>query len=272
MKRSQSVAVALAIAALAGGGAVAAASTSGTGGSATTTVTTSTGTTTAPTTTSAMPHMRRRGGFARGGFAGGGFAGGAAGGGFAIGGLGMFDAATTTAITETVQAMRTAQKTATDAGDAPDAIRDAAIAAAKTRLDKAVGDGALTKAQGDALLAFLTKSATSRAAIVDAEAAVLKLTPTELAKRLAARDSLATIAKAQGVDLKDVFSALQKLPGGVGHGAFAFGGGGFRGGPMGGPGGGPMGGPGGPRGGGARGHWQKGKGSAPAPAPPTTTS
>jgi hypothetical protein len=263
MKRTQTLAVALAIAALAGGGAVAAASSSGkadSGSGTTTTGTTATGTTT--TTPAPTPRMHRpRGGFARGGgFAGGGFGGG----GFAIGGLGLFDAATTTAVRETVAAMITAQKTATDAGKAPDDIRDAAIAAGKARLDKAVSDGALTKAQGDAVLAALSKTATNRAAIVDAEAAALKLSPTELAKRLAAGDSLPTIAKAQGVDLKDVFAAIQKLQGSTGRGGFGFGGPGFGFG-FGGPGGMP--GPGGFR---HFGHGHKGKGGTP-PAPPTQT-
>jgi hypothetical protein len=45
---------------------------------------------------------------------------------------------------------------------------------------------------------------------------VLKLTPSDLAKRLAAGDRLDEIAKAQGVDVKDVFSAIMKLgPGGA---------------------------------------------------------
>jgi hypothetical protein len=52
--------------------------------------------------------------------------------------------------------------------------------------------------------------------VLDAAAAVLKLTPSDLAKRLAAGDRLDEIAKAQGVDVKDVLSAIMKLgPGGA---------------------------------------------------------
>ena len=191
---------------------------------------------------------------------------------FGFGGAGgaysFLDTATKTALTETFAAVETARKTATDAGKAPDDIRDAAIAAAKTRLDQAVSDGALTKAQAAAVLAALTKQAGARAAVIDAAAGVLKLTPTELAKRLAAGDRLDQIAKAQGVDLKDVFTAIQKLQqaqgGARGILGFGFGRGGF-----GGPGGPGMG-----HGGfGHHGFGGKGPGhkNGQAPAPPTQT-
>ena len=98
------------------------------------------------------------------------------------------------------------------------------------------------------MLAALTKQAGARAAVIDAAATVLKLTPTDLAKRLASGDRLDEIAKAQGVDIKDVFSAIMKLNQGQGgasgilgpvggfggRGGFGFGGPG-----MGGPGMGP---------------------------------
>ena len=147
MKPVQGLAAALAVAALAGGGAVAAASSNG-GGTGTITTTTGTSTT---TTTRPAPH---------GGVPGRGFGGG----------YDFFDAATKTALQETFAAAQTAQKTATDAGKAPDDIRDAAVAAAKTRLDQAVTDGALTKAQGAAVLAALTKQLGARAAAIDAAA------------------------------------------------------------------------------------------------------
>jgi flagellar hook-basal body complex protein FliE len=186
MKRNQGLAAVLAVAALAGGGAVAAASSRSVG---TGTTTTGTGTTTAPA--QERPHP----GFRLGGFGGG---------------LGLFDAATTTALKETFTAVQTAQKTATDAGKSPDEVRDAAIAAAKARLDQAVSDGALTKAQGAAVLAALTKQVGARTAVLDAAATALKLSPTELAKRLAAGERLDAIATAQGVNVTDVFSAIQK--------------------------------------------------------------
>jgi hypothetical protein len=243
MKRIQGLVVVLGVAALAGGGAVAAASSSDGGTGTTTTGTTATGgTTTAPT-----QHLRPHVGPRPFGFGGG---------------LELFDAATKTALTETLAAVETARKTATDAGKSPDEIRDAAIAAAKTRLDQAVSDGALTKAQGDAILAALTKQAGAKAAVLDAAAAVLKLTPSDLAKRLAAGDRLDEIAKAQGVDPKDVFSAIMKLgqAGGPGPG-FGFGDrGGFGFGGLG-------------RGFGHRGFGGKGPGhkNGQAPPPPTQT-
>lgn len=205
MKRIQGLVVVLGVAALAGGGAVAAASSSDNGTGTTTTGTTGTGgTTTAPT-----QHLRPHVGPRAFGFGGG---------------LELFDTATKTALSETLAAVETARKTATDAGKSPDEIRDTAIAAAKTRLDQAVSDGALTKAQGDAVLAALTRQAGAKAAVLDAAAAVLKLTPADLAKRLAAGDRLDEIAKAQGVDPKDVFSAIMQLgpAGGPGFG-FGFG-------------------------------------------------
>jgi hypothetical protein len=186
MKRIQGLATVFAVAALAGGGAVAAASTSSGG----------TGTTTTGTGTTPTQEPRSHGGGRGFGF-GGGFE--------------LFDAATRTALTETLAAVETARKSATDAGKSPDEIRDAAIAAAKARLDQAVSDGALTKAQGAAILAALTQQAGAKAAMLDAAAAVLKLTPSDLAKRLAAGDRLDEIATAQGVDVKDVFSAIMKL-------------------------------------------------------------
>jgi hypothetical protein len=186
MKRIQGLATVFAVAALAGGGAVAAASTASGG----------TGTTT--TGTGTMPTQEPR---SHGGGRGFGFGGG----------FELFDTATKTALTETLAAVETARKSATDAGKSPDEIRDAAIAAAKARLDQAVSDGALTKAQGTAILAALTQQAGAKAAMLDAAAAVLKLTPSDLAKRLAAGDRLDEIATAQGVDVKDVFSAIMKL-------------------------------------------------------------
>ena len=193
--------------------------------------------------------------------------------GFGIGGgFDFFDTATKTALTETFAAVETARKTATDAGKSPDDIRDAAIAAAKARLDQAVSDGALTKAQGAAVLAALTKQAGARAAVIDAAATVLKLTPTDLAKRLASGDRLDEIAKAQGVAIADVFSAIQKLNQGQGGASGILGpmgGFGGRGGfGFGGKGGGPgMGHDGfGHRGFGGKGPWDK---NGPAPAPPT---
>jgi hypothetical protein len=197
MKRIKGLAAVFAVAALAGGGAVAAASVGGSGSGSTTTGTSTTGGT--GTTPTQRPHAGVRGlGFGFGG------------------GLDLFDAATKTALTETFAAVESARKSATDAGKSPDEIRDAAIAAAKTRLDQAVSDGALTKAQGAAILAALTKEAGAKAAVLDAAAAVLKLTPSDLAKRLAAGDRLDEIAMAQGVDVKDVFSAIMKLgPGGA---------------------------------------------------------
>jgi hypothetical protein len=195
MKRIQGLAAALAVAALAGGGAVAAASVNG-GGTGATTTTGTTGTTTVP----AAPG-RPHGGFPLRGLGGG---------------YGLFDAATTTALTETFKAVQTAQKAATDAGSSPDEGRDAAIAAAKARLDQAVSDGALTKAQGASVLDALTKQLNARAAVIDAAATVLKLTPTDLAKRLASGDRLDAIATAQGVDVNDVFAAIQKVQGGAG--------------------------------------------------------
>jgi hypothetical protein len=188
MKRIQGLATVFAVAALAGGGAVAAASTSSGG-----TGTSATGTSTTPT-----QEPRSHGGGRGFGFGFG-------------GGFELFDAATRTALTETLAAVETARKSATDAGKSPDEIRDAAIAAAKARLDQAVSDGALTKAQGAAILAALTQQAGAQAAMLDAAAAVLKLTPSDLAKRLAAGDRLDEIATAQGVDVKDVFSAIMKL-------------------------------------------------------------
>ena len=200
MKRIQGLAAVLAVAALAGGAAVAAASSNG-GGTGTTTTTGTTGTTTTTPATPQRPHGHGPGpAFGFGG----------------AGGYGFFDTATKTALKETFTAVETARKTATDAGKAPDDVRDAAIAAAKTRLDQAVTDGALTKAQAAAVLAALTKEAAAKAAVIDAAAGVLKLTPTELAKRLASGDRLDEIAKAQGVDLKDVFTAIQKVQPGPG--------------------------------------------------------
>jgi hypothetical protein len=179
MKRIQGLATVFAVAALAGGGA--------SGGTGTTT-----------TGTGTMPTQEPR---SHGGGRGFGFGGG----------FELFDTATKTALTETLAAVETARKSATDAGKSPDEIRDAAIAAAKARLDQAVSDGALTKAQGTAILAALTQQAGAKAAMLDAAAAVLKLTPSDLAKRLAAGDRLDEIATAQGVDVKDVFSAIMKL-------------------------------------------------------------
>jgi hypothetical protein len=202
MKQIRGLAAVLAVAALAGGGAVAAASSSS-GGTGTTT----TGTTTTPTQ---MP--RQHGGPN----------------GFGLGGFELFDTATKTALTETFAAVDTARKSATDAGKSPDEIRDAAIAAAQARLGQAVSDGALTKAQAAAILAALSKQAGAMAAAIDAAAAVLKLTPADLAKRLAAGDRLDEIAKAQGVNVQDVFSAITKLgQGGSGMFGPGFGGGGL---------------------------------------------
>jgi flagellar hook-basal body complex protein FliE len=209
MKRIQGLAAVLAVAALAGGGAVAAASSSGSAGTGTTTTGTGTTTTTTPS------HPRPHPGAGLRGFGGG---------------LGFFDTATTTALKETFAAVQSAQKTATDAGKAPDDVRDAAIAAAKARLDQAVSDGALTKGQAAAVLAALTKQLGARAALLDAAATALKLAPADLATKLADGDRLDEIAKAQGVDIKDVFSAIQKAAqeqGGGGPGIFGRGGFGF---------------------------------------------
>jgi hypothetical protein len=201
MKPIQGLAAVLAVAALAGGGAVAAASSSG-GGTGTTT-TTGTGTTPAQQRPHAFLPARGLGGA-----------------------YDFFDTATKTALQETFADAQAAQKTATDAGKAPDDIRDAAVAAAKTRLDQAVSDGALTKAQGAAVLAALTKQLGARAAVIDAAAAVLKLTPADLAKQLAAGTRLDAIATTQGVALQDVLSAIQKAAqaqGGGFGGGFGFG-------------------------------------------------
>jgi hypothetical protein len=261
MKRIQGLAAVLAVAALAGGGvAVAAASSSGSGTGTTTTTTTTNGSTT--TTTTPSPPRVPRVGVGLRGFGGG---------------LELFDTATKTALSETLKAEETARKTATDAGKSPDDIRDAAIAAAKARLDQAVSDGALTKAQAAAILAALTKQADAGAAVVDAAATALKLTPTDLAKQLASGARLPDIAKTQGVDIADVMKAIQALnlgPAGA-PGIFGFGFGG-RGGGFGGPGGGF--GPGkghggffGHRGvGPGKGHWQKG-GKGPQPPAQTQT-
>jgi hypothetical protein len=199
MKRIQGLAAVLAVAALAGGGAVAAASSSGGG----------TGTITTTTGTSTMPAQQRPHAFLRGRGLGGGYD--------------LFDTATKTALQETFAAVQAAEKTATDAGKAPDDIRDAAVAAAQARLDQAVSDGALTKAQGAAVLAALTKQLGARAAVIDAAAAVLKLAPADLAKQLAAGTRLDAIAKTQGVDLQDVFSAIQKAAQAQGGFGFGFG-------------------------------------------------
>jgi hypothetical protein len=247
MKPLQGLAAVLAVAALAAGGAVAAASTTGGG---TGTITTTTGTSTAPTPRPhAFPPARGLGGA-----------------------YDFFDTATKTALQETFAAVQAAEKTGTNAGNAPDDIRDAAVAAAKTRLDQAVSDGALTKAQGAAVLAALTTQLGARAAVIDAAAAVLKLTPAELAKQLAAGTRLDAIAKTQGVNLQDVFSAIQKAAqaqggSGIGFGpGFAFG--------LGAKGGAP--GVGGPPGMGGRfghggfgGHRFKHNGAAPPPPTPT---
>jgi hypothetical protein len=263
MKHTRGIATALALAALACGGAVAAASSSGGG------TTTSTSPTTTTTTTPAPTHPGHRmlrppvGGF---------------GGGFAIGGgLGIFDAATQTAVEEASKAAQTAGKTANDAGKSPDDVRDAAVAAAKARLDTAVADGVLTKAQAASILAALTKQAGAKATLIDAAATALNLSPSDLAKKLAAGDSLFTIAKAQNVDAKTLMAAIQKavgtsgggglgllgpILGGHGRGGFGFGGGFGRGGRGGRPG---FGGPHGPG--------VKGKAAKPptTTAPPTTT-
>jgi hypothetical protein len=246
MKRIQSLATVIAVAAPAVGGVAAAgASSSGSG-------TGSTGTT--GTTTTPSP-QRPHGGPGLRGFGGG---------------LELFDSATKTALSGTLKAEETARKTATDAGKSPDDVRDAAIAAAKTRLDQAVTDGALTKAQAASILAALTTQANASAAVIDAAAAVLKLTPTDLAKQLASGTRLPDIAKTQGVDIADVMKAIQALNLGKGApGIFGFGFGG-RGGGFAGPGGGF--GPGmshGHRGfGPGKGHWQKG---GKGPQPPTQT-
>jgi hypothetical protein len=205
MKRIQGLAAVLAVAALAGGGAVAAASSSGSAGTGTTTTGTGTTTTTTPS------HPRPHPGAGLRGFGGG---------------LGFFDTATTTALKETFAAVQSAQKTATDAGKAPDDVRDAAIAAAKARLDQAVSDGALTKGQAAAVLAALTKQLGARAALLDAAATALKLAPADLARKLADGDRLDEIAKAQGVDIEDVFTAIRKAAqaqGGGGLGVFGLG-------------------------------------------------
>lgn len=191
MKHIRGLAAVFALAALAGGGAVAAASSSSVGGATTGTPTTTTGTGTTPM--QERPHGGPRGfGFGLGG------------------GLELFDTATKTALTETFAAVETARKTATDAGKSPDEVRDASIAAAKARLDQAVTDGALTKAQAAAILAALTTQATAKAAAIDAAAGVLKLPPSDLLKRLAAGERLDAIATAQGVNVQDVFSAIMK--------------------------------------------------------------
>jgi flagellar hook-basal body complex protein FliE len=241
MKRNQGLAAVLTVAALAGGGAVAAASSRSVGPG---TTTTGTGTTTAPA------HERPHPGGRLGAFGGG---------------LGLFDAATTTALKETFTAVQTAQKTATDAGKSPDEVRDAAIAAAKARLDQAVSDGALTKAQGAAVLAALTKQLGARAAVLDAAATALKLSPTDLAKRLAAGDRLDAIATAQGVDVADVSAAIQKATQAAGGGGFGLFGGRGLGLGKGGPGPGTRSGHHGFRGKGPGHKWGT------APAPPTQT-
>jgi hypothetical protein len=279
MKHTRGLAAVAAVALLACGGAVAAASSSG--GGSTTTTTTTTATSTAPTTTTTTTPMHRRllrrppvGQFGLGG----GF-------GFNIGGgLALFDAATRTALQDTVTAAQTAAKTATDAGKAPDDARDAAIAAAKARLDQAVTDDALTKGQAASVLAALTKVADARAAAIDAAAGALNLSPTDLAKQLAAGTSLASIAKTQNVDIKTVIAAILKAQGvtaptgGMGGSGPAFGGrpglgGGFGGGfGFAGPGKRGFGGHGGFLGPHGRGSWKgNGKGHTP-PAPPTATA
>jgi hypothetical protein len=277
MRRSQGLAVVLAVAALAGGGAVAAASSSGKVDNGPTTPTTTTGTTgtTGTTTAPTTPPRMHRGFAIPGGFAGPR--------GFAVPSLQFFDAATRTALKETFAAVQTAQKTASDAGKSPDDIRDAAIAAAKARLDQAVTDDALTKGQAAAVLAALTKLVGARAAVIDAAAAVLKLTPTDLAKQLAAGGRLDAIAKTQGVALKDVLTAIQtaaKAQGGGGLGlGFGFGGGfgfGFGGGFGFGFGFGGKSGILGPhlrghRGFGGPGQWKGKPGSVPPPPPATMT-
>jgi hypothetical protein len=242
MKRTQGLAAVLAIAALAGGGAVAAASSSSVG----------TGTNTTTTGTSTTPAQQRPHAFLPGRGLGGGYD--------------FFDTATKTALQETFAAVQTAEKTATDAGKAPDDIRDAAVAAAQTRLDQAVSDGALTKAQGAAVLAALTKQLGARAAVIDAAAAVLKLTPADLAKQLAAGTRLDAIATTQGVALQDVFSAIQKAAQAQGGGGFGFGFGFGLGGKGSAPG---MGGRGFGHGGFGGGRWRDHKG--PGPQPPTQT-
>jgi hypothetical protein len=248
MKPIQGLAAVLAVAALAGGGAVAAASSSGGG---TSTITTTTGTGTTPVQQRPHAFLPARG----------------------LGGAyDFFDTATKTALQETFADAQAAQKTATDAGKAPDYIRDAAVAAAKTRLDQAVSDGALTKAQGAAVLAALTKQLGARAAVIDAAAAVLKLTPADLAKQLAAGTRLDAIAKTQGVNLQDVFSAIQRAAQAQGGGGLGFGLGfgfglGARGGAPG------MGGPPGVGGrfghGGFGGHRHPHNGAVPTPPTPT---
>ncbi len=119
------------------------------------------------------------------------------------------------------------------------------------------------------MLAALTKQVSARAAVIDAAAGALKLTPTDLAKRLAAGDRLDTIAQAQGVALKDVFAAIQKAQqaqggGGLGFGfGFGFGFGGGKNGVL-----------------GPRAHFRPGfggpprlwKGKGSPPAPPTQTT
>jgi hypothetical protein len=277
MKHTRGLAAVAAVALLACGGAVAAASSSG-GGS---TTTTTTATSTAPTTTTTTAPMHQRP--PRGPF-GGQFGQFGLGGGFAFnigGGLALFDAATRTALQDTVTAAQTAAKTTTDAGKAPDDARDAAIAAAKTRLDQAVTDDALTKGQAASVLAALTKVANTRASAIDAAAGALNLSPTDLAKQLAAGTSLGSIAKTQNVDIKTVITAILKAQGvsaptgGQGGPGPAFGGrpgfgGGFGFG-FGGPGKRGFGGHGGFLGPHGRGSW-KGNGKGHAPAPPTATA
>jgi hypothetical protein len=201
MKRIQGLAAVVAVAALAVGGVAAAGASSSGNGSGTTTTT---GTTTTPS------QQRPHGGPGLRGFGGG---------------LELFDSATKTALSDTFKAVETARKTATDAGKSPDDVRDAAIAAAKTRLDQAVTDGALTKAQAASILAALTTQANASAAVIDAAATVLKLTPTDLAKQLAAGTRLPDIAKTQGVAIADVVKAIQALNAGKGGapGIFGFG-------------------------------------------------
>jgi hypothetical protein len=257
MKRIQGLAAVIAVAALAVGGVAAAGASSSGGGTGTT------GTTGTTTTTTPPPPQRLHRGPGLPGFGGG---------------LELFDTATKTALSETFKAVETARKTATDAGASPDDVRDAAIAAAKARLDQAVTDGALTKAQAASILAALTTQANASAAVIDAAATVLKLTPTDLAKQLASGTRLPDIAKTQGVAIADVVKAIQALnlgKGGPGMYGFGFGFGfGRRGGVFAGPGGGF--GPGmghahrifGP----GKGPWQQGDKGPQPPTQPSTQS
>jgi hypothetical protein len=283
MRYVRGAAAALVAAALAGGGVAAAAQSSHhhrsmASETVTTTTTTTTGTTaSAPSTTTTTPPKGRHRGFGfgrRGGF-GLGFAFGFQFGFGGLGGLAQLDAATGTALQETAKNATTAARTALDGGKSFDEARDAAIAAAGARLDTAVSADALTKGQAAAVLAAVTKDADGVAAVADAAATALKLSPADLYAKLKAGTSLPAIAKAQGVTLSDVFSAIQKarqanapsgangkpVPGGgwgSGGGPGFFGGNpGFFGGHRGGRGFGPP--PG------------FGKGG-PGPQPPTTTS